>query len=85
MAPPRAPSHHAAPLPASRSPRLPGRNSYRGEAVPPGPANPVMSPAYGPPVYPDDAPRPLMGPMGFLALGATVAIACYLLVTILIH
>ena len=24
---------------------------------------------------------PMMGPMGFLALGATVAVACYLLVT----
>src|SRR5262249_39306321 len=37
------------------------------------------------PLPPDPEPNPMMGPVGFLALGATVAVACYLLVTNLLR
>jgi serine/threonine-protein kinase len=42
-----------------------------------------MDPAAGPPGYiapSDDEPKPSMGPLGFIAIGAAVAIACFLVV-----
>jgi hypothetical protein len=84
------PPSRQTPLPASHRPApppLPTRQSVLGEALPtPSGTLRKASPYAGSdPLPPEEPEPPVMGPMGFLALGAVVAVACYLLVTNLMH
>jgi serine/threonine-protein kinase len=91
-----APMPAPVPLPAS-APGVPTRKSLRGlpplppqgEYPPTGgqPESPVRASMFAGsnPLPPEEAPKPIMGPIGFLLLGATVAVAFYVLVTNLIQ
>lgn len=82
-APPPAP---ALPQSAVRPP-----TAARAPAAAPAPKSPLLPPAPAQPQPPPgvivpsaDPPKPMLGPIGFLALGATVAVICFLAVSTLL-
>ncbi|MCX7701298.1 MAG: hypothetical protein N2039_10510 [Gemmataceae bacterium] len=76
------PAGHPQGFPSLASPAIPSA-SLTGVGVP----HPAMAPSVGEfsGVHQVEASSPVMGPLGFLALGATVALAGYMVAMSLLH